>query len=686
LRQYVLQVLLGDQIIFANENFVTKAIGTQLISDLFRQMCRHLYPSYVTLIKTRKWQENIQQYSYALQSVETDDGLSVIRGRRPWNTTKDKAADAFRIPGRRLTNLEPLLDILDDLIEKVDFSGRTTDSPIVLQFNLHPLEKEWLERLDASTESVMRDGVRVSAIPSEDLLRSGAKDGYRPAELQEVLRLMQIRRYVDWDQKRNMLVRTVDAVDDLKDSVTTQLDEFEAKIHQLSTALPDFESGRYPTSRLRTSLGQAQERDQIEEIRAEIRTSTSSLNAYVAGRSSQLRSKLEQELQTLHDTIRSGVPTWLGNPLPSGPFAALLESQRTSLASLYQVTLDELRSIREDVQREAQSASGESVYAVVTLYECIRKLTDESGKLKRRLDSNSDRQSDLEKWRKVINDAQQVERVAKHTAATYGNVEFATKVDKLWKLQEKELEQNPLAVLDMHTKVYRPLAVLGNEIKAWLDGRREDFEQRCVVYEDALSKTGLKGVELRIPFDSQRPTESYDALSRRVQQAISQQIGDTSKRLQRHLQAIRYGIQVQSLSLNEVETAASAAISQVVDIEDSLLKAQIDDFASFDRVILKPLSALLLQEMDLNARVQSALQRPGPEGSEIQLLQTLSQYATSRDVDLRGLILQLMDRKEQVIDLDQLMRDLQALFQKNQIGIQIHMLAEQVVHQDSKIR
>jgi hypothetical protein len=36
--------------------------------------------------------------------------------------------------------------------------------------------------------------------------------------------------------------------------------------------------------------------------------------------------------------------------------------------------------------------------------------------------------------------------------------------------------------------------------------------------------------------------------------------------------------------------------------------------------------------------------------------------------------------------LDQLMRDLQALFQKNQIGIQIHMLAEQVVHQDSKIR
>lgn len=686
LRQYVLQVLLGDQIEFASENFVTKAIGTQLLSDLFRQMCRHLYPNYVTLIKTRRWQESIQQYSYALQSVEVDDGLSVIRGRRPWETTKDKAADAFRIPGRRLTNLEPLLDTLDDLIEKVDFSGRTTDSPIVLHFHLHPLEKDWLERLDASKESVMRDGVRVSAIPSEDLLRSGAKSGYRPAELQEVLRLMQTRRYMDWDPKHNMLVRTVDAVDDLKESVIAQLDELDGKIRQLSTALPDFESGRYPTSRLRTSLEQAQERDQIETIRAEIRTSTSGLNAHVAGRSSQLRSKLEQELQTLHDAIRSGVPTWLGNPLPNGPFSAILESQRTSLASSYQVTLDELRSIREEVQRDAQSASGDSVHAVVTLYGCLRKLTDESEKLKRRLGSYSDRQSDLEKWRKVITYAQQVEQVAKQASATYGNAEFATKAEKLWKLQEKELEQNPLAVLDMHSKVSKPLASLGNEIKVWLDGRREDFEHRCTVYEDALSKAGVKGIELRIPFDSQRPTDSYDALSRRVQQAISQQIADTSKRLQRHLQVIRYGIQVQSLSLSEVETAASVAISRVMDIEESLLKAQIDNFDSFYRLVLEPLSDLLLQETNLNGRVQSALQKRVPEGSEIELMQTLSQYATSRDVDLRGLILQLLDRGERSIDLDRLMRDLQALFQKNQIGIQIHMLAEQAIHQERAVR
>jgi len=686
LRQYVLQVLLGDQIEFANENFASKAIGTQLLSDLFRQMCRHLYPNYVTLIKTRKWQEGLQQYNYALQSVEVDDGLSVIRGRRQWNTTKDKAADSFRIPGRRLTNLEPLLDSLDDLIEKVEFSGRATDSPIVLQFLLHPLEKDWLERLDASQETVTRDGIRVSAIPSEDLLRSGTKGGYRPSELQEVLRLMRTRRYVDWDPKRNMLVRTVDAVDDLKESVIAQLDEFDEKIRQLSTALPDFEGGRYPIARWRATLEQAQERDQIETIRADIREKTSSLNAHVAGRSSQLRTKLEQELQGVHDAIRSGVPTWLGNPLPNGPFAAILESQRTSLASSYQVTLDELRSIREDVQRDAQGASGESVHAVIALYNCLRKLTDESEKLKRRLNSNSDRQSDIEKWRKVITDAQQVDQVARQAFATYGNAEFAAKAEKLWKVQEKELEQNPLAVLDMHSKVHRPLASLWNEIKAWLDGRREDFEHRCTVYGDALSKAGVKGIELRIPFDSQRPTDSYDALSRRVQQAVAQQIEDTSKRLQRHLQAIRYGIQVQNLSLNDVETATSSAISEVAGLEESLVKAQIDDFDSFYRLVLEPLSTLLLHEADLGGRVQSALQRRGPEGSEIELMQTLSQYATARDVDLRGLILQLLDRGERSIDLDRLMRDLQSLFQKNQIGIQIHMLADQVAHQERTVR
>jgi hypothetical protein len=113
-----------------------------------------LYPNYKTLITASKWDQDLQLYNYALERVIAEDGVSVARGRRSWETTKNQAADAFRIPSLSLTRLETLLDTLGDLIEKEEYSGRGGDSPIKLRFHLHPLEKQWLETIDDSPENV----------------------------------------------------------------------------------------------------------------------------------------------------------------------------------------------------------------------------------------------------------------------------------------------------------------------------------------------------------------------------------------------------------------------------------------------------------------------------------------------------------------------------------------------------
>ena len=47
---------------------------------------------------------------------------------RAWKASKEELADTFAVPGRRLTNLEPLLDNLKDFIVKEEFSGRTAST------------------------------------------------------------------------------------------------------------------------------------------------------------------------------------------------------------------------------------------------------------------------------------------------------------------------------------------------------------------------------------------------------------------------------------------------------------------------------------------------------------------------------------------------------------------------------
>src|SRR5437764_12682194 len=221
-------------------------VGLDRIKDLIKKQCQQLYPSYKTLVTSSKWQSNLQQYTFALQRFMSQVELSIARGRRSWKATKEEVAETFAIPGRRLTNIEPLLDSLPDLVHKEEFGGRTASSEVTLRFRLHPLEEAWLKQLDNSQETVKRNGLNVPSVPAEMLLRQAEQEGYTYPERMEVLRLLKQRGYIDLDQKHSLLTRTVDAVDDLRDAVQEQVKELEAQICALADALPDFDVSPFP--------------------------------------------------------------------------------------------------------------------------------------------------------------------------------------------------------------------------------------------------------------------------------------------------------------------------------------------------------------------------------------------------------------------------------------------------------
>jgi hypothetical protein len=675
LRQFILTLLLNDQLETMPTTYASTMVGPERIKDLFRQMVRILYPDYVTLMSSKKWKENLQQYNYALQAVIAEDGLSIARGRRPWSSTKEHVADAFRIPGRRLTNLESLLDVLDPLIAREDFSGRRPDSEVLLRFNLHQLEQTWLEQVDASTEVHRHNGIEVPAIPAETLMRQAKQQGYTNDEVGEVLRLLQTRKFIDWDQRHNMLMRTVDAIDDLREAVSAQLNQLEAQVNQLANTLSDFDKSNYPLATMRKDLLAATERDQLEDVRNQVRKHSANLSTYISMRVTSLHERLKEEQTRLFNLIREGAPTWLANEMPKGPFHDILEQQRQYLVNQYEETLAQLRDARDHSVNAVREISGVTASTIADLSEILRTLSEEGKKFSRRLETCNDRREDMEKWRKVAEAVVKLTSKAESIAQKYGDPQFRHQLNALWQKLLKQMEAQPLSVMDMHKTAGQEIVKIDNQIKEWRDSRRSDFELRCREYQQTLASTGIDA-DLTIPYDADNPTDSYTALIRQVSNRVVRQLEALDEKLQRDHQIIRYGIRVQGLSLTAAETLAQQAAEQIIQLKAAMKTVAVDDLNAFNSQILQPLAIIVKQEQELNQIVRRALDKREPQGNEVRLLQLLKESAGRDQVDLRGLVISLLDKGEENLNLDELMRTLQSLFQKNQIGITLSIIGQ----------
>ena len=670
LRQYTLLILLGDQLETISSAFESRMVGLDRIKDLVKKQCQQLYPRYKTLITGPKWQNNLQQYTHALQRFMAQGELSIARGRRSWKASKEEVADTFAIPGRRLTSLEPLLDNLKDFIVKEEFGGRTASSEVTLRFRLHPLEEEWLKQLDDSPEKVKRNGLDVPSMPAELLLRQAKQEGYTDAEVMEVLRLLRERGFVDLEQKRNLLTRTVDAVNDLRDAVQEQLKHLEGQLRVLADTLPDFDTSPFPISRLKTKLADAKERDQIEAVKAEVREHTSTINSFAASRTAKLRESIGEEQEKLHQLVKQGVPSWLKNPFDQGPLSDLLEKQQRDLASEYQALLEEMRQLHQNSLSITHSIQGSPTEMLISMYEALHDLTKQSKKLTRRGESCQDRQEDFEVWRRVTRAAADLDAEANSAYKVYANIEFRAAVDQLWALLRGHFETQPLTFLGSHQAVSREVEAQKRRIIQWQENRREEFDAQRQFYQQMLAHAGIQA-ELRVPFDREKPAESQAALMNLVKDCLDRHFSLLYSNLKNSLQIIRYSIQVQGLDLSNAEARTRDALKLATRLREQIRFEVISDQKSFECNILKPLIELAEEEKKLEEEVQQAIQHRPAAGSELKLMILLQSSGFGQEVGLRELIMRLIDQREGKVELSALMHDLESLFQKNLVDIHI---------------
>jgi hypothetical protein len=671
LRQYVLLVLLGDQLDTVSPEFASRMVGLDRIRDLVKKQCQQLYPRYRTLITNNKWKENLQQYKLALQRLIAQNDLSIARGRRPFIATKEEVADTFVIQGRRLTGIEPLLENLKDFVVKEAFSGRTASSEVTLRFKLHPLEEDLLNQLDTSSEKVRRNGLEVPSLPAELLLRHAKKEGYTDTEITEILYLLRERGYVDLDQ-RNNLIRTVDAVDDLRDAIQEQVRMLEEQIQALGEAITDFDTSRYPIGKLHTQVAEAKERDQLETLKGEVRQLSSGLNSFASSRATMWKEKLRDKQEELHQLEKNGIPPWLRSPFEQGPLCDLLEKQRRDVVSDYQILLEDIQRLRENSLSATQSSYSSIVEELISIYEAQLDLNKQSRKLTTRLKSHQDRQEDFEAWRQISSVAAEVSAEALNAYHVYNVTQFRDQTDQLWASLRARFEAQPLSFLSSYQAVSKEIEAQKHRITRWLEKRREDFEAQCRAYQQLLASANIEAV-LRVPFDKERPTESQNALMIRVKEYLDRHFNALHAVLKNALQVIRYGIQVQGLSLTDAEHQAREALGIAAKVNEEIDVEVISDQQRFKEEVLKPLIELAEVEKKLAEEVQRSVQQRPAEGTESRLMELFLTSGTGQEIDLRELIIRLIDRGEVTVNLGALMRDVESLFQKNLVDIRIKL-------------
>jgi len=673
LRQFALTLLLGDSLQADREEFTSNMVGHERIRELFKTQCRLLYPHYETLMTGPKWAEDLQYYAYAVEKVADDDGVAVVRGRRPWETTKSGAADAFTIPGRSLSRLETLLDSLDKLVIKEEYSGRTADSPIRLRFQLHPLEKQWLEQLEASNEKGRFESKEGPALYAVELIRQAQGQGYLAEEVQEILRLLATRKYVGMDQRKMLLVRLAEETGELKEEIETKLNQLGGDIDRLKIALADFEPERYPVAKLYQQLTDTTDRDELEALKNEVRRMEGGVQKYATSRAEAQREKFGRELTKLRELVQYGVPVWLSREFPPSPLQDLLEQQRKQISGSYETVLRDMRQLATEKSKVLQALPESPIDTIEVLQKALPDLAKESDKLRTRRTNYDNMKDDLEAWHKVIVKVNEIGGNVKSLGIHYGTQEWQEAMDQLWQDQRAAITGNPLDLPSLHRQFDRQVRGLDDRLNKWLQNRREDFEKRRDDYEHALNQMGIQS-RLRIPYDEKNPKDSYNALVETVHQGLSNSITELQRRLGQSLQKIRYVEQVQLVDLGDAGNKVEKLLLQIADLQQQLTIDVLSDMGRAKSEVLKPLHEIAAAEGEVADSVQQALRKRAPDEREGALLRSLQTLANANEIDLYSLLVRQLDQSNEQFNLEQLMDDLQSLFQKNQIGLRIRLL------------
>jgi hypothetical protein len=666
--------------------------GLALIGSVTSILLHRRYLDYETLIHQPRWQSKIDDYINALSSNEVP--LSCKRGREVWKAAGDMDA---RVLGTSRMNLTGgAFEGYDSLIE---VESKSRSAPLEIKFHIHPLEQEIRDLIIAQPKGpdrkLKREGKECWYMSLRRLLPVILEKGYTLEELRKIIAIGKARGSFDETERygeRVLYCKPLD-IGELKQQLRSKLHDLVEEIGEYKQ-LPDYTTS-FDSTRMEDAIEGVEDDADYDRLMTrmnkEFRQNHSRLPGYFDRVQEKLKAVRRRTERLQKDLSGSREARQLEVPSAKSPWGAALG--RYIVPNL-QKTSEEIRKEADQLVKEIDKHMMRFSYSQQRKPAENLSLVSEGWSVANDVESVSDalRSSarqvlqhlrDYGKWRSLLRKSDQLyERfmeLQKDPAHQAKAEEFIEKFDDLSQEVVDHLECRNVNGLPHYRQFLKRFEELERQRQEYVASLKGSFDRRKDQVNQLIAKLKLDG-RVRAIFNPLDIAASYDQLySDGVDIVQDRALEQTLTEIIEQQRDLMYARDV--LRAIDGETADSLLTSlEKIDqslrtwcdvVDDEWLRGVIEDDNDQDAARLVEQVEEALGIVRESRRKVRRVSRPS-EPSEGRLQTMYERIPESREIDLKGLILAMMDQVEDPSQaLDVSLESMANLFRRNCIHVRV---------------
>ncbi|MCZ7554455.1 MAG: hypothetical protein M5U05_18065 [Anaerolineales bacterium] len=641
--------------------------GYRMPEEAFDRICERMYPRYHTFIVHAQYENILNDYVNAMRDLN----LKQRRGRATIVSTKEALARRFGLgsvatfENRARNEYQHLLDILD-------WSG--SDAEIML--TLHPLEKEILERLQASELRRLEDQEH-QALSINHIADSATQLGYRQEEILKALELLAARRFIriDTDRKVAVLIHAGLQRDIIEEQIARVAQTLQSApahlwngedIHELSVRVEELHEAIAAT--------REDDEEELDELSGRVNDVEADIKASMREQREQVRQHLsnwvlevDRTLSTLQqsDILDRDIRGQVAFVMHLNELRRLLANDRDNLIRHYAAQKEELTKA---LNAKAEMLLGE----IVQLDRLVRETEIRLERLEEQRVALLERTQHLVKWLSLLDDADSL-------FSALGNLpdlsdrfkrDFVSEIMAHF-VRRREEKRDGLA--DWEPFRHR-LEELDRELESRRRQGNELFVQKKEEYESLLREGRVGDWRLRSRYTHGEDDESYEDLHVEIRtkfEARLQELRDDLASTNTDWLKARYIHSISESEIVEVDRVAVDISRMAEQLEDLQQSLSVDLIRGSDDELLRFVEGV--NELD---RATSEMRKQlgqvlfGDHKLSNEEAATLSPLNPRTDLDLTDLFVALHKDNEEMT-LNQLLITLEGLYRKNRIVIRL---------------
>lgn len=663
-----IRLLFNDELREASDWRLT-LVGHDMVKAVVNGMCEEAYPDYATFVTMRGWESNVTLYINALKNPRVN--LAIAHGMQPLVSTKDEIVRLFGQTGSQpFLNLQRSIPLL---LHVVDWSGRERGH---VRLTLHPLEEIIRDALDASSRTILRQGVEVGVLSHEEISAIARRLGYLDVEVRHALLLLEARRFLTMDPKTDKFVRLIESPDERRASIREKLDAIRRMLKTLDEGVTDFNANKYSAQvagfARRAEIGNDVE--ELTDLEREVGLFRKDLDGHI-GRQSQAHrdavlavlAALERDRATYSMPMRPiGADDGSNSVSPS--WQRYVNTLRGEADAVATTTAREAAGVRALGQSILDSVDSAETLAegLVTLYRGRRSLKPKQEALSTRSKEAAKQIEHFHEWIDVPMLATRVEREVENCTRTYNVSEFNQHYVEIERQAASAIVQG--SGLYLAATVRAKLEELERTVRDWIAGQRDGFIAAKRAREELLGRFSAHPVSLRANFDHYHPVQSREGLFTEVNEylrTLVHSLGGALNRVHGDIAYLGLVLDKESVARLPHPSTAEAVIAQLL--------ADLQGSGPSTIEMLEEWAARYEQARESIIAIQGTMaafmERGAASSSEERVLALLD---AGRTFDLGEIVRALAHTEDKdAVSLERVMDDIRGLFRKNRIIIKV---------------